>query len=175
MASRVAFCLIENDAGQVLLVQRGYGSKKYKWSLPGGNVDGGESYSGAAAREAREETGLRVEVISLILEGRNHPIKTYFGKIRGGRLKAQRPECLDARFFDYGLLPPLAFSADHRAINDWQEMKATHTKLASNPLAIPCPNCGTTQTRLRFYPHHKPYRCPTCNQVFAAAPTEANQ
>ena len=98
MEKRVAFCLTENDAGQVLLVQRGYGSKKYKWSLPGGHVDPGESYHRAAARKAREETGLSVEITSLIFEGHNHPVKTYFGKIRGGRLKAQRPECLDARF-----------------------------------------------------------------------------
>ena len=31
----VAFCLVENDKGEVLFVQRGYGSKKGKWSLPG--------------------------------------------------------------------------------------------------------------------------------------------
>ena len=169
MEKRVAFCLTENDAGQVLLVQRGYGSKKYKWSLPGGHVDPGESYHRAAAREAREETGLSVEITSLIFEGHNHPVKTYFGKIRGGRLKAQRPECLDARFFDYNRLPPLAFSVDQRAIKDWQQMKATHIKLASNPGTPPCPSCGNPQTRLRHNPHHKPYRCPACQHVFAPA------
>ena len=28
---RVAFCLVENDTGQVLLIQRGYGKQKGKW------------------------------------------------------------------------------------------------------------------------------------------------
>ena len=166
MAKRVAFCLVENHAGQVLLVQRGYGKEKYKWSLPGGHCDGQESYHRAAVREVREETGLRVEMISTIFEGRNRPIKTYFGKIRGGHLKAKRPECLDAKFFDYNRLPTLAFSADHRALTTWQEMKSTHARLASNRQTPPCPHCNSTRTRLRHYPHQNPYRCWACNKVF---------
>ena len=78
MAKRVAFCLVENDSGQILLVQRGYGKQKFKWSLPGGNCDGKESYSQAATREVREETGLRVEIISTIFEGRRHAIQDLF-------------------------------------------------------------------------------------------------
>ena len=116
----------------------------------------------------REETGLRVEIISLIFEGRRHAIKTYFGKIRGGRLKAQRPECLAAKFFDYDSLPPLAFSADRRALEGWRDMKSTHARLASNPGTPPCANYGSDHTRLRRYPHHNPYRCRSCNKVFSA-------
>ena len=168
MANRVAFCLVENDNGQVLLVQRGYGKKKFKWSLPGGNCDGQEAYHQAARREVQEETGLRVEIISLIFEGHKHAIKCYFGKIKGGHLKAQRPECLDAKFFNYDDLPALAFSADRRAVKDWQDMKSTHARLASNPQTPPCPNCGSDHTRLRHYPHHNPYRCRSCNKVFSA-------
>ena len=167
--------MVENDAGQVLLVQRGYGSKKYKWCLPGGNVEPGETYVTAAARETREETGLHVEIISLIFEGHNHPIKTYFGKIRGGKLKAQHPECADARFFNYNRLPPLAFSADHRAQKDWQEMKANHAQLKANSQTPPCPYCVSAQTKLRNYPHHNPYRCQSCDRVFSTAPTELTQ
>ena len=166
MAKRVAFCLVENDSGQVLLVQRGYGKEKFKWSLPGGNCDGQESYHQAASREVREETGLRVEIISTIFEGRRHAIKTYFGKIRGDHLKAKRPECIDAKFFDYNHLPPLAFSADRRAVKDWQDMKSTHARLASNPRTPLCPSCGSDHTRLRHYPHHNPYRCRSCNKGF---------
>ena len=174
MANRVAFCLVENDIGQVLLVQRGYGKEKFKWSLPGGNCDGQEAYHEAARREVQEETGLRVEVISVIFEGHNHPIKTYFGRIRGGHLRAQRPECLDAKFFDYSHLPPLAFSADRRALTDWQAMKSTHARLASNPQTPPCLHCGSERTRLRHDPHHNPYRCRSCNKVFSATNTLPN-
>ena len=167
MAKRVAFCLVENDFGQVLLVQRGYGKEKFNWSLPGGNCDGHEDYHNAASREVQEETGLRVEIISLIFEGHSHAIKTYFGKIRGGRLKAQRPECLDAKLFDYNRLPPLAFSADRRALEGWQDMKSTHAHLVSNLRTPPCPNCDSGHTGLRRYPHHNPYRCRSCNKVFS--------
>jgi len=167
MEKRVAFCLVENDSGQVLLIQRGYGKEKFKWSLPGGHCDGKESYASAASRETWEETGLRVEIVSLVLEGRTHPIQTYFGRIKGGRLKAKPPECLDAKFFDYGRLPSLAYSADRRALKDWLSMKSTHAHLASAPRTPPCPHCGGGQTRLRHYPHHNPYRCKSCDRVFA--------
>ena len=166
MAKRVAFCVVENKSGQVLLVQRGFGKEKFKWSLPGGHCDGKESYADTAARETWEETGLCVEIVSLVFAGRTHPIRTYFGRVRGGHLRANRPECLDARFFDYSRLPALAFSADRRALKDWQDMKATHASLASKSRTPSCPNCGSDQTRLRHYPHHSPYRCQSCGTVY---------
>ena len=32
----VAFCLVENEKGEVLFVQRAYGKEKGKWSRPRG-------------------------------------------------------------------------------------------------------------------------------------------
>ena len=135
MAKRIAFCLVENKSGQVLLVQRGYGREKYKWSLPGGHVDHKERSWHAAMRETREETGLRVKIVSTVMVGRTHQIKTFYGILEGGRLKAKRPECLDAKFFAYDKLPPLAFNADRRAIAAWQKMKADHSRLAGGDCA----------------------------------------
>jgi|SRR5579884_839954 len=48
--------------GKVLLVQRGKEPGKGLWAVPGGMVDLGESIKEGAAREAKEETGLDVEV-----------------------------------------------------------------------------------------------------------------
>ena len=163
---RVAFVLAENAAGKVLLIQRAYGSRKYKWSLPGGYCDK-DSYERAAVREAREETGLRVELVSTILIGRRHRIKTFFAKITGGRLRAQRRECRDAQFFPYDALPPLAFSMDRRSIDSWLAMKEAH----SEALAIaspPCTHCGSSRTRLRRAPHHNLYRCRHCGKTFGS-------
>ena len=170
MARKVAFCLVENSSGQVLLIQRAYGKEKYKWSLPGGFVDRGERSARAAEREAREETGLRVKAVSTIMEGRRHPLKTFYGVIRGGRLKKQPKECLDVRFFDYDHLPPLAFSADQRAIDIWQKMKANHRKLASLPPPSACPYCDCTAISIRKYPHRTNlYRCQSCESTLESA------
>ena len=152
-----------------MLVQRGYGKEKGEWSLPGGHVDHRERSHRAAVRELREETGLIAEVVSTIMEGRRHPIKTFFGRITGGSLKAKRPECLDARFFSYRNLPPLAFDADSRAIRKWQEMKENHRKLSREKVPDLCPHCDSGNIALRRYPHQLAYRCRTCKKTLASS------
>ena len=56
--------MIEN--GKILLVKRAFDPGTGKWSVPGGLVELGEKLSEACAREAEEETGLRVQVLELI-------------------------------------------------------------------------------------------------------------
>lgn len=54
------------SGGQVLLVKRGSPPTQGLWSLPGGAVEVGESLQQTVAREVAEETGVAVEVGSLV-------------------------------------------------------------------------------------------------------------
>jgi 8-oxo-dGTP diphosphatase len=60
----VGAVIIVDDA--VVLVRRAREPLRGRWSLPGGAVELGETLRAAVAREVREETGLSVEVGSIV-------------------------------------------------------------------------------------------------------------
>ncbi|MEL0105922.1 MAG: NUDIX hydrolase [Rhodospirillaceae bacterium] len=51
---------------RVLLIRRGKPPRAGQWSLPGGAQELGETVFEAARREAKEETGLDIEVLGLL-------------------------------------------------------------------------------------------------------------
>jgi len=51
---------------RVALIKRGHPPLVGEWSVPGGVLEVGETMREAAAREAREETGLTVQVLDLL-------------------------------------------------------------------------------------------------------------
>ena len=117
-----AFGLVVNDRNEILLIQRGYGRSKGKWSLPGGHADKGESLRETARRETLEETGIRMSTDVLYYKSERHHFEVWRGRRMGGRRKVQRRECLDAQWFKTDMLPhddSLAFGPDRRAIGKW--------------------------------------------------------
>ena len=58
--------------GRVLMVRRRVGEGELLWQFPAGGIEAGETAEEAAAREAHEETGLKVEPVKLLGE-RVHP------------------------------------------------------------------------------------------------------
>ena len=82
-----AFGLVVNDKREILLIQRGYGKYKGKWSLPGGQKDKGESLKCAAVRETLEETGIRMTSDSLYYRNKIGSLETWRGRIKGGHLR----------------------------------------------------------------------------------------
>ena len=60
----VAAVIFQGD--KVLLVKRAKEPSKGQWTLPGGVIEVGEGHIAALNREIKEETGLRIEVKSLV-------------------------------------------------------------------------------------------------------------
>jgi 8-oxo-dGTP diphosphatase len=85
-------------------------------------VDADEDPARAAERECLEETGLIVQVTSIldIISGLEHPrganlIIVYQGLVQGGILQAQ-DDADQAGWFSRSDLPPLAFEATKRIL-----------------------------------------------------------
>lgn len=57
----VGVVVVDSD-GRLLTIRRGRAPSRGRWSIPGGRIEAGETPEAAAAREAWEETGLRVTI-----------------------------------------------------------------------------------------------------------------
>lgn len=107
----------------VLLVRRA--NPPYGWALPGGFVDYGETVEQAAVREAREETGLNVELTGLLgvysdplRDPRQHTMSVVFtAGVKGTDRPKAGDDAADAVYFPVDALPgDIAF--DHSCILD---------------------------------------------------------
>ncbi|MEU6552076.1 NUDIX hydrolase [Streptomyces sp. NPDC046915] len=67
----LSMAVIVND-GKLLMIRRSEREGDLLWALPGGGIEAGETPEEAAVREALEETGLKVEAITVIGQ-RIHP------------------------------------------------------------------------------------------------------
>ena len=107
--------VVGNENGEILLVQRGDSGV---WLYPTGWADVGYSAAEVAVKEVREETGIEVEAVRLImvLDGlrigiTQIPLYSLVFQLRpvGGELRAHPLECRDVGWFAEDALPhPLA-------------------------------------------------------------------
>ncbi|XXF75912.1 NUDIX hydrolase [Myxococcaceae bacterium GXIMD 01537] len=122
-------CIIELPGERIVLIRRA--NPPIGWALPGGFVDEGEPLHAAAVREAKEETGLDVELVEQFFtysdprrDPRKHTLSTvYIGKAHGEPQGSD--DAAEARTFTLDALPPdLCF--DHGDIlADYRTYKRT--------------------------------------------------
>ena len=109
-----------NDTGIVLIKRK---NPPHGWAIPGGFVDYGETVEETGVREAKEETGLDVELTRLLgvysdpdRDPRVHTVSTVF-VARASGTPVGLDDAAEARVFTRDNLPDdLAF--DHRSILD---------------------------------------------------------
>lgn len=120
--------------GRVLLGQRS-SSYRDQWCIPCGYVEWDEDVRGAAEREFREETGLRVKAGGVVAIHSNfhnaaqHTVGIWFrGRVLGGALRAG-DDLQDVAFFPLDEVPDaLAFPTDRLVL---QQLREEHVRRRS--------------------------------------------
>jgi len=134
---KLAVAVIVAVKNRILLGRRGPGTREPgKWSFPAGFVERGERVEEAAAREAREETGLEVTIGRLIglFSGAGeavalavYAVDAFAGEARAG------DDLTELGWFALDDLPELAFPRDRGILDAW--MLSMESIQASNPTA----------------------------------------
>ncbi len=121
--------IIELPDGRIVLIRRR--NPPHGWALPGGFVDQGETLADAAVREAKEETGLDIELVAQLFtysdprrDPRQHTVSTVYAARASGEPRGD-DDADEASGFPLDNLPsPLAF--DHaQIIEDYRRWKQT--------------------------------------------------
>ncbi|PNH10108.1 ADP-ribose pyrophosphatase [Tetrabaena socialis] len=129
----------EDEPAQILLIRRRFPPFKDCWALPGGFVDEGEGLDPAAGRELQEETSVDPSSVALTQVGafgdpgrdpRGWTVTVAYAALVPSTNMGVKAadDAQDARWFDVGALPQLAF--DHRRV-----VRAALRHLAKSPAA----------------------------------------
>ncbi|MFM7597581.1 MAG: DUF2332 family protein [Actinomycetota bacterium] len=119
--------IVHDSQGRLLVIQRGREPARGRWSLPGGRVHAGESFRDAVAREALEETGLRVHPMRMVgsvertaPDGSTYDIRDFAAMVVDGGNPVAGDDADDARWVGLSELRALATSDGLlEALEEW--------------------------------------------------------
>ena len=112
------------DAGEIVLIRRGFEPGRGLWAQPGGFLEVDETATEGAVRETLEETGLEVvpgEIVGLYARLEAAVILiAYEARVVGGAIRTS-PEALDVVAFPPDAIPwpEIAFRTTWWALVDW--------------------------------------------------------
>jgi ADP-ribose pyrophosphatase YjhB (NUDIX family) len=118
----VAAALVRSAAGEILLVRRAKRPHQGAWCLPMGFAEIGETIDQAAQRELKEEAGIDARILHLV--DAHSTLSDYYGDLlivtfameKTGGIEVAGDDADDVRYFPVDDHPPLAFTANERAL-----------------------------------------------------------
>jgi 8-oxo-dGTP diphosphatase len=129
--------IIAAPDGRIVLIDRR--NEPFGWAVPGGFIEQGEEYGAACRREAREETGLDVELVAQLFtysdprrDPRKHTASTVYAcRVPAGVDPVAADDAKDARWFAESEIPWGSLCFDHAQIlRDYFEWAKTGKRRA---------------------------------------------
>ena len=115
LLSTVVVLKKQDDKIYALIEKRGSSPKKHEWALPGGHVEKGETTQEGAVREVKEETGVDLDIESLMLidqfindKGKHHHF--FCTKVKKSHPTHAGSDAEKAEWYDVDDLPELAWN-----------------------------------------------------------------
>ena len=118
----------QDGTTEILLLRRAVEPGAGAWDLPAGYLDPGESFEQAAVREAREESGIEVELVELTGVYHSPPANAVTAVFRAAPADASAQVSLDFESSEHAWvpraeieewLPRIAFGSMAQAVADW--------------------------------------------------------